>query len=360
MAKKKTVAFVIIGLTSGGAERVLTLLANKFIEKFNVVIITLKKTTPFYELHPEIRVEYCTENIEPSTGIIQALKSNFRLFKKIKSYLKQYRVDAAIAFITRANILTTLAGNQLKIPVVISDRNNPWEKDRVLAPIWLKARKWVYPRARFVVLQTKKIADFYRDFVPDGKIKIIPNPLNPNFVMKSVPKKNIILNVGRLDLQKNQKLLIQVFSEINPNDWELHIIGEGPERDNLEKLIVHSRMQDKIMLMGRSETIEEHYQQSKIFAFTSNYEGFPNALLEAMAFGLPCISTDCPTGPSELIDNGVNGFLIPLGSRERLRINLLELMANEELRLNIGEKALLSVSKYHIDQISEQWVPLIE
>ncbi|GAB5472906.1 MAG: glycosyltransferase family 4 protein [Maribacter sp.] len=353
--QKKTIAFVIVGLSSGGAERVISLLANDFVKQYKVIIITFGKAEPFYPLSSDIKLVHCIDIIKPSTSIFDALKTNFKLYKKIKQYLKQYEVHSAIAFITRANILTTLAGNNLNIPVVISDRNNPWEKDQVLAPIWLKLRKWIYPRAQFVVLQTKKIADFYLDFVPKERIKIIPNPINPDFKFRETEKKNIILNVGRLDAQKNQKQLIEVFAKMKLNDWVLHIVGEGKERKNLEALIKKLNVHNSVKLIGRSDTIEKHYLESKIFAFTSLYEGFPNALLEAMAFGLPCVSTDCPTGPSELITSDENGFLIPMHSDNELEQKLSILVNHEEKRASLGEKAHLSTSKYHIDAITPLW-----
>ncbi len=357
--QKKTIAFVIIGLSSGGAERVISLLANTFAKNFKVVLITFIRSTPFYKLDPTIELVHCVDAITPSKGIFEALRTNYRLYKKIKGYLKKYDVDAAIAFITRANILTTLAGNRLNIPVVISDRNNPWEKDQVLAPIWLKTRKWVYPKAKFVVLQTKKIASFYDDFIPKEKIKIIPNPINPDFKFEHRDKKNIILNVGRLDEQKNQKQLIEVFAKINPKDWELHIVGEGKERKKLEALIKALKLEKSIKLLGRSDAVEKHYLESKIFVFTSLYEGFPNALLEAMYFGLPCISTDCPTGPNEMIEDGENGFLIPVQSNQELENALIKLLQSEKLRKDFGEKAHLSTLKYQIDTIAPRWQEML-
>jgi len=359
--KSKTIAFVINSLNSGGAERVLSTLSNELIGDYEVVIITLVACSPFYRLNTNIKVVYCQEQITPSKNIIEALKSNYSLYKKIKFHLKRNNVDICIGFMTTSNVLATLASKKCRIPVIISERNNPYMEDQKLSSLWKWMRKRVYPLANKIIVQTEKIKSYYEGQISEQKLHIIPNPINPDF--KDTPigtKENIILNVGRLTDQKAQGVLIQAFSNVKPNGWKLHIVGEGPNRVKLEKLINELNMQDHIKLLGRSNAIASHYQQSKIFAFTSIYEGFPNALMEAMYFGLACISTNCPTGPSELIENNKNGYLIPVDSPSQLKDKLNLLMSNDTQCATMGNAARASMHRFNIETIANEWTILFK
>ena len=230
-----------------------------------------------------------------------------------------------------------------------------------LSRVWKWFRSRYYPRADFLVVQTRGIANFYSSMVSEQKLKIIPNPLNPDFnYAPESQEKNIILNVGRLHYQKNQEMLIRAFSRTDHSDWELHIYGHGPLRDDLIELTDQLGVSDRVKIPGAYSPISDKYMESSIFAFTSRFEGFPNALMEAMYFGLTCISTDCPTGPSELIQNGINGYLIPVEGEDELTDRLTELMSDADLRKEIGKKAHESMTPYKSEEVVRQWVTLLE
>lgn len=191
---------------------------------------------------------------------------------------------------------------------------------------------------------------------------IIKNPLAPELLHKrklNSKKEKIILNVGRLDHQKNQDLLIRAFANINNDDWSVNIIGEGSNRVMYEKLIKALNLEEKVNLLGNQPDMETYYNQSSIFVFTSRYEGFPNALMEAMSFGLPCISTDCPSGPSELISNDLNGFLIPVENQNLLEKKMRQLMDDSLLRTKFSEKSVTTTLELEVSVIAEQWKSLI-
>ena len=139
----------------------------------------------------------------------------------------------------------------------------------------------------------------------------------------------------------------------------MHIVGEGSLRPKLEKLIADLKLVNSVFLLGKQTKIEKYYMQSKIFAFSSRYEGFPNALLEAMYFGLPCVSTDCPTGPAEIINNNTNGYLVPTDNSKLLAQKLRLLIKDEELRTVIGNNAKIAVQPYHISTIINRWNNII-
>ena len=216
--------------------------------------------------------------------------------------------------------------------------------------MWKKLRDLFYPYANWLVVQTEDTKKFYHDKLNIKRQTVISNPISTDFKVEMVTaskqssKENIILNVGRLHPQKAQDVLIKAFSKTNNNDWQLYLVGEGERRKDLESLISTLNLQKKVHLVGRIEEIQKIYDRAKIFAFSSIYEGFPNALIEAMYFGLACVSTNCPTGPSELIDDGENGYLINVNDTTALTDKLNILMESEELRISFGQKAQKKVS----------------
>jgi len=159
-------------------------------------------------------------------------------------------------------------------------------------------------------------------------IAVIPNPIekwNPS----EVGRENIILNVGRFIRSKQQALLIRYFAEINHPDWSLVLVGDGPELGNCQTLAQGLQVADRVLFTGSVRNVHEYYARSKIFAFTSVSEGFPNALGEAMAAGLAAISFDCVAGPADLIKSDKNGLLIPEGDDQQYMDSLVKLMHNE-------------------------------
>lgn len=360
--KIKTIAFVIYSLNSGGAERVVSTLANALINKYSVTIITFTDITPFYPLNNKIKIVHLFNNLTPSKNVLDSIIINFKLYTKIKKTAKLLSIDLLIGFMTNTNILTILAAKSINRPVLISERNNP--ECSHLPKFWSTMRKFIYPSTNFLIIQTQPIKEYFEKFVKKDKLQILPNPISSSHQKHKLnsskqEKYNIVLSVGRLSNQKGHDIAIKAFTKINPDNWELHIVGEGPKRNEYEKLIGNLKMTSKIKLIGRDNNISNYYIKSKIFVFTSRFEGFPNALTEAMYFGLPCISTNCPTGPSELIENGENGFLIDIDDSESLSKKLEKLIRDEKLRRILGSKAEKSVAYLNEEQVVSKWDKLI-
>jgi len=359
----KNIAFVIHSLGSGGAERVVTTLANNLSRTHKVTIVTFIKTEPFYEISNDVNLLYCLEDIKPSQNIFQSIKLNFKLYRYISRFAKEKSFDLLIGFMTQANVLTVLSGKKYGIPTIISERNNP--NLDYTPKFWKVLKKLVYPLTNKLVVQTNPIADFYKSHIPRRKIEVIQNPIAKSYTdhlkhAQKPSKKNIILHVGRLSEQKGQEIAIKAFAALNLNNWELLLIGEGPKRKEYEELIELLEMKDSIKLLGRIKNVSDYYLKSSIFVFPSRYEGFPNALTEAMYMGLPCISADCPTGPSELIQSGINGFLVPIDDVSQFKEKIWQLAANRQLREQVGESAHISVKKLEEDSICNVWQDLIE
>ncbi|WKX76460.1 glycosyltransferase family 4 protein [Zobellia laminariae] len=359
--EKRNIAFVIHSMASGGAERVVSILSNELIKNYQVYIFTLTNTPSFYKLNNKITVVPALVNLQPSPNFISSLKLNYKLQNIIYKNLKRYNIDACIAFMTSTNILATIATKRARVPVIISERNNPFAQKNNLNLFWKILRRYVYPASDRLIVQTDRVAKFYDSFIKEKKMIVIPNPINPDFKYDyGIERKNIILNVGSLENQKGQEILIEAFNEAKINDWELHIAGEGSKRKHLENLIHKYNLEQKVLLLGRISRIDKLYSTSKIFAFSSRFEGFPNALLEAMYFGLPCISTDCPTGPSEMIRNGENGYLVPIDDISLMAKKIKLLTNNESLRMDLGKQAKFSVLPYSSNKIVEKWRETLE
>lgn len=358
--KKSKIAFLLSSLGSGGAERVVSTLANELSKSNQIYIITFSGKEPFYHLNQEIEIVSCFGQIEASKNFREALKSNYLLLKAINKFVKAFDIDLLIGFMTSANVLATLVAKLNGKPVIISERNNPGRQQ--ITGFWKVLRGLTYPFANHLVVQTPQIQDYFKTRVRKERLHILPNPISPELTQNrdnTIEKENIVLNVGSLTDQKAQDVLIKAFALTQASNWKLIIVGEGPQRENLQILVKELELEQQVELPGRIKDVHRMYNLSKIFAFSSLYEGFPNALIEAMHFGLACISTDCPTGPSELIEHGMNGYLIPLNGEKAMAEKIHYLMENEEQGKIMGEKAIQSVNKYTLPNVITRWIDLI-
>ena len=358
---KKKIAFVIYSLESGGAERVVATLANTLIYHYEVSIITLFKGKSVYELDNSVRLFYCIDDIPLRTNPVKSLKTNCSLYKNLKNILKEQLIELAIGFMTTSNVLVALASKSINIPCIISERSNPFIYTH--NAFWQHLVKWSFPKSDYLIVQSPLAKLYYQNILPIDNIAILPNPLSKELVNKKnliVQKKNIILNVGRLDGNKSQDLLIKSFSNMPNDNWELIFVGEGPLLCTYQKLVDKLGISDKVKFIGKTNDVSHFYNQSKIFAFTSKSEGFPNVLIEAMYFELACISTDCESGPSELIIDGMNGFLIPVDDQLALEHKLKRLIFDSELCQTFGRNALKTAMLYKTDNVIIQWKHIID
>jgi GalNAc-alpha-(1->4)-GalNAc-alpha-(1->3)-diNAcBac-PP-undecaprenol alpha-1,4-N-acetyl-D-galactosaminyltransferase len=345
----------------GGAERVVSSLANELSNTYEIIIVTLSGSDSHYHLHPDIKHIKCSTKSTTSGTIFKALSNNYMLTKKLISILKNYNSDLVIGFTTTANILALIASQRLHIPCIISERSNPY----IYVPnkFWTFLRKLTYKKANYIIVQTKLVQSFFNQFTNQKKVIILPNPLAVDLTtnkQNNVPKENVVLSVGRLDKNKAQDLLIRAFSNIDNTNWTLVFVGDGIEKQNYINLTKELNIESKVTFVGNSSKIYDYYNSSKIFAFTSKSEGFPNALIEAMYFELPCISTNCPTGPSEIIIDGINGFLIPVNDQSALEHNLEQLISSEELQKELGKNAYHTVKKFESEHVVSKWEKIIQ
>ncbi|MFK7833395.1 MAG: glycosyltransferase family 4 protein [Winogradskyella sp.] len=359
--KKKKIAFVIGGLTPGGAERVITNLSNSLLEDFDVTIITFIESDPFYTLHESVKVISCFKELRRSTSIIDSLKLNYIILKKVSEITKQEKIDLLIGFITQANVKAVLAAKMNKIPCLISERNDPLKSD--IPKLWVILRKYIYPKANCLIVQTEKVKQLYGSMIKTKEMVVLPNPISTEFSQLRKPyttnRENIILSVGTFNDDKRQERIIQAFNELQLDDWELLLVGDGPNKSKLEKLIKELKLSHKVKLISKVKNVQDYYNKASIFAFSSKAEGFPNVLLEAMHFGLPSISTDCNYGPSELINDGENGFLVPVDDQDIFVEKLGELVKSDELQMSFSNKSKETTKNFLDTYVSSSWKNLI-
>ena len=217
----------------------------------------------------------------------------------------------------------------------------------------------LFKKASGFIFQTEDAKKFFSKKIQDRSV-VIPNPINEDFIVKPFDGRRVkeIVTVGRLVEQKNHKLLIDSFSEVSRkhSDYILKIYGEGILREKLEKQIKDLNLSNKVLLMGESSNIKECIYKSSLFVLSSDYEGMPNALMEAMALGLPCISTDCPIGgPRYLIKNKENGVLVKVSNKEELTKAMNNLIENEDLSCKLGNKANKICEELNPQKINQTW-----
>ena len=343
-------AFLISSMNAGGAEKVVSILSNKIIENDEVVIVTLNKGPAFFLLDRRIKLIECGI-YNDNGGFLRAILSNIIIIFKLIKIIKSNSINHLVCFMTTSNVLGIIAGKLLKIKVTISERANPYVEN---VGKWNILRKVFYRFADKLIVQSKEIEKYFFSHINKERIKIIYNPVLKQNVDFS-KKEKIILTVGRCDKNKNQELIIRLFANINNKNWKLIICGDGPLLKELKELAFNLGIKDQVKFLGNINNINEYYKKASIFAFSSISEGFPNVLLEAMSFGCVCISTDCPTGPSLIIDDNINGFLISLNDRDNYFKILNQIMLDDFNRNKIGKLAMNKSEKFNIDDIVKKW-----
>ena len=335
-------------------------LAHHFSTKNNVevhLILYGIKRDIFYPLPNNVIVHKPVFIFNDQLRLISTLKTLLFLRKCVK----HIKPASILSFGEYWNSFVLLATLGLKYPVFVSDRGQP---DKQRGKFHDVLRNWLYPNAAGVIAQTQKAAEIYGALYVHDNIKVIGNPIR--FIQcKDTPAKreNIVLMVGRLITSKHQDKLIEMFSKINVPNWKLVLVGydhlKQKNMARLQDLVKQLGLEERVFLEGKQAEVESYYLRSKIFAFTSSSEGFPNVIGEAMAAGLPVIAFDCVAGPSDMIKDGENGFLIPLFDYESFTTNLEKLMIESPLRDRLGENARRSIAKFSSENIGEQFFQFI-
>lgn len=360
----KSIAFHLNCLCQGGAERVVSNLANQFAkEGYKVYVATEWYDKDEFELDPRVtRVHVgLREDDEKKNRIVKFLLR----VRYLKEFVKEYKPDVLVAFAHRANYRALMAAGNSNIPVVISIRINPiGYYDAFSDSVQIR---WLFPKAAGCVYQTKEQKDFFKPYLQDNS-RIIMNPINPKYFGNPLPevREKAVVHHARLVDFKNQPMLVRAFLKVHKKhpDYVLRIYGPDSgdgTKEILEKLIKDNQAEEYVFLMGGSNSLEKEIPKGEVYAYSSDYEGMPNSLLEAMAMGMPVVSTDCPCGgPREVIQDGENGFLIPVGDEDALADRICRLIEDKDLARRFGENARKIEEIASVDAIYNQWKDYLE
>lgn len=355
-------------MEAGGAERVMAQLCNYFAEqKYDITLLTLSTPTnaSFYNLHDGVKWEELT---------YQPPRFRFGRFARVSARIAALRKkivslhpDLIISFVDITNIMALLATIGLSLPIIVSERIDPAAHrlsrvDRIL-------RWFIYPRASRIVVQTPRAAQFFKHHL-SSKTVIIPNPVpkQSSIARPDQPSpagRFRIIGIGRLDRQKGFDILIDSFADLAvgfPN-WDVVIFGQGPDQSALLEQIKARGLEGRIQLLGISTDIATEIARSHFMAFPSRYEGFPNALAEAMAGGLPVAAFKNVSGVEDLVISGESGILADPdrspSPAKSFAEELAQLMTSAELRCEMGRAAKVRADIFAPETIFWQWDKLI-
>lgn len=343
-------------LNRGGTARVVSNLSNFFVKhKHQVILITTYDEEPLYYIDRDIKHFHIKSKTDHPF-------SQIRRLKEIGSMIKSWEADIVVAMGTEMSLRMLMIRHRINIPVVISFRANP---ERELSSVLYRMlANILYRKTDGVICQTEEVLKLINNKWGKKNIVLV-NPVGEEFLEYpfQTEKEKTIIAVGRLVGEKNYPLLIKTFAKIANEypDYRLIIVGDGDERYKIVNMIADLQIQDQTILYQEIKDIKPLISKCGIFVLSSDSEGMPNALMEAMALGAPCIATDCPVGgPGHLIKQGYNGILIPVGSEKKLEMAIRRLINDRSSALSIGEHAKDNLKNYSIDKIGVKWEIYLE
>jgi glycosyltransferase involved in cell wall biosynthesis len=349
---------VIAGLGAGGAERVLSIITDRWIKNGRevwIISFDFPSDQVFHKFSPDIH--FLRLGISKHSGRLSVISAVMRRIILLRSALKDIDPELVVSFLTKINVITLLSVLWTRYRVVISERNNPIAQGA--HPAWnviLRKLSW---RADAIVMQTRaSLACLDRS--ARIRARVIPNPI---LLAETRPHTGslVLAAVGRLTYQKGFDLLLDAFAMIAPlhREWKLFIWGDGEDAETLASKINAMGIDHQVKLCGTSRNPEEWVESASAFVLSSRYEGFGNVLAEAMVGGLPVVAYDCDFGPGEIIQNDINGLLVPAQDVSELASALHRIMGDSVLRSRLGSAARAVGQRYDPDAIVNQWEEVI-
>lgn len=338
-----------------------------FVKQYRVTVISLMAAEPEYDLDSAIRVLYVDQRPEQyrQNTAVRFARRRRRLAALLKKLEREDQtIGALVSFLPEPNFLITSLSPRRGYPVIVSVRNDPAKE--YASSVRHLLMKLLYRRADGYVFQTREARDYFSfsKHITEN-CAVIPNPLGKEFL--DVPgrafSRKEIVSVGRLEPQKAPISLIHAFAGMHAEfpEYRLLFYGEGSLRAEMQSEIQKAGLEEKIVIKGNTDTIRDDVGQASLFVLPSLYEGMPNALIEAMALGVPCVATDCPCGgPRSLIRSGENGILVPVGNERELEKAMALLLKDLQKAARMGQRAKEIVNELAPERIYRHWDRLIE
>lgn len=330
----------------GGVERVIANTVNALSPFYDITILTKDSTLTNFYIESKVKID--TLHVMEENSKNRSIKNILRSRKNLKKYFLNHDFDYIYTATIIESLEVYLCGKKYTKKLVATEHGSFYASNA----IYNKIKSIIFPKIHCLIAFTTMDTEQYKKL--GYPVVYIPHLINNKYSDTVLEKEKIILNVGRLTHDKQQKLLIKMWKELcdenKINDWSLYIIGSGELKSELKKYIKDINAYN-IKMIDATPKIEEYYKKGSIFAFTSKMEGFGMVLTEAMSYGNPCISFDCPSGPRDIIINGRNGFLIPCYNTEEYKKMLYELMNDKEKRYEMGVEAIKTIRNWNNDKI---------
>lgn len=331
-------------LSVGGMERAVINVSRQLnLMGYSVVIFVLFSNDVFYDIPPGVGLVFGKKNIKNKFLAVFSLI-------KLRSFCSSFKPDYIFSFSGMHSSYVIMATWGLNLNVFAFHRASPY---KVYSKINDKLNRYYFPRCAGLIVQTLETKEIFKKKYNPHKIIVFPNPIREFKIEKTINTEKIVLSIGRLVPSKRFDDLIRIFDTVYLEGWKLVIVGGGCLYDDFIKMVNHKSLEGKVELVGFKDDVDKYLQMASVFAFTSESEGYPNALLEAMCFGLPCISYNCPTGPSDMIIDGVNGYLVELKNEQEFARKLKTLMEDNELRTRFSIEAKKLQEKHNPKKLLE-------
>ena len=357
---------LIPSLSMGGAERVLTNLANDWCGRpgWEVRILTLSgDEASFYRLDERIS-HFALGMANPSERVWRATLANWQRIRAVSTEIEVFQPDVTVGFMSQANVLVALASLGTGIPCLGSEHIYPPKIP--LGRAWEVLRRYSYGLLYGVTALTRESHDWLLDRTATRRCWVIPNaapyPIPaqlPHTFARAArrPDKKRLLAVGRLTFQKGFDLLLHAFAKLVDlhGHWDLVIVGDGELLTSLRNLAFKLKISESVFFPGAISNIGDWYAESDLFVLSSRFEGFGNVLAEALTYGLPSVSFDCPHGPRDIVHHGIDGLLVPAEDIDGLATALKQLMLDDEQRESMAIRAVEARDNYSMERIHGYW-----
>ena len=361
----KRVMFVIHSMHGGGSERQMSYLANEIASRAQTSLVTLDETgNDAYPLKPQIE-RFGLKLASNQGGFIRGAIANIRRISSLRTRIRSWNPDVVVSFCDSTNILTLLACTR-KIPVLISERSDP--RRQTLGRSWELMRERAYPRCQMCVTQTTEVSDYLtsQNWVAASKIVVIPSAIRaPELSLESLDRQRDFLRlktlifVGRLSKEKRIDRLLKAWASLKEHhiEWQLRIVGDGSERNALQQLATELDIDKSVQWALWSDDVWSALSSSHAYCLVSDYEGFPQSMLEAMASGLPVAVLDCSPAIRQTITDEVNGLVIP--SEDQIASTLRRILSSDTLRKELGDAAFHRARDFEWSAIAPKWISAI-